>query len=223
MMKPGCRREKFYQVLLTFAKVDDREKVVDVTSAAGPWGNAGEPLPVRLMSTLWADRYAVHDALAGASDLGAWLVQTGLLERAAPSTAQAESARHLRDALRRLAAQVTDDARDRAISPLDLSAAVATINETIAAAPETERLRVATTGLVRDVVEEAAPVTAALGGVARQGLALVTDDPTPLRACHAPGCVLYFVKDHPRREWCSLACGNRARAARHYARRTARG
>lgn len=39
-----------------------------------------------------------------------------------------------------------------------------------------------------------------------------------LRACYAPGCVLYFVKDHPRREWCSAACGNRARAARHYRR-----
>ena len=37
---------------------------------------------------------------------------------------------------------------------------------------------------------------------------------------HAPGCVLYFIKDHPRREWCSTACGNRARAARHYARHT---
>jgi predicted RNA-binding Zn ribbon-like protein len=40
-----------------------------------------------------------------------------------------------------------------------------------------------------------------------------------LRACHAPGCVLMFVKDHPRREWCSGACGNRARQARHYRRR----
>ena len=39
-----------------------------------------------------------------------------------------------------------------------------------------------------------------------------------LRACHAPGCVLYFVKSHPRREWCSVACGNRVRAARHYQR-----
>jgi predicted RNA-binding Zn ribbon-like protein len=40
-----------------------------------------------------------------------------------------------------------------------------------------------------------------------------------LRACGAPGCVLMFVKDHPRREWCSVACGNRARQARLTARR----
>jgi predicted RNA-binding Zn ribbon-like protein len=39
-----------------------------------------------------------------------------------------------------------------------------------------------------------------------------------LRACGAPGCFLLFLKDHPRREWCCAACGNRARQARHYAR-----
>jgi predicted RNA-binding Zn ribbon-like protein len=44
------------------------------------------------------------------------------------------------------------------------------------------------------------------------------ENPVGLRACYAPGCVLYFVNSHPRREWCSTACGNRARAARHYQR-----
>jgi predicted RNA-binding Zn ribbon-like protein len=39
-----------------------------------------------------------------------------------------------------------------------------------------------------------------------------------LRACQGPGCVLFFIRDKPRREWCSAGCGNRARAARHYAR-----
>jgi predicted RNA-binding Zn ribbon-like protein len=39
-----------------------------------------------------------------------------------------------------------------------------------------------------------------------------------LRACGAPGCVLLFSKEHPRRTWCSVACGNRARQARHYER-----
>ena len=46
------------------------------------------------------------------------------------------------------------------------------------------------------------------------------DQPGPpqLRACLGPGCVLYFVQQHPRREWCSAGCGNRARVARHYHR-----
>ena len=39
-----------------------------------------------------------------------------------------------------------------------------------------------------------------------------------LRTCGAPRCVLMFLTDHPRREWCSDRCGNRARQARHYER-----
>ncbi|GGX59135.1 ABATE domain-containing protein [Streptomyces fructofermentans] len=39
-----------------------------------------------------------------------------------------------------------------------------------------------------------------------------------LRACHAPRCVRYFLKDHPRQEWCKPSCGNRARVARHHER-----
>ncbi|MFE0379221.1 CGNR zinc finger domain-containing protein [Streptomyces inhibens] len=40
-----------------------------------------------------------------------------------------------------------------------------------------------------------------------------------LRACPAPRCVRYFVKDHARQEWCTPSCGNRARVARHHERR----
>jgi predicted RNA-binding Zn ribbon-like protein len=42
-----------------------------------------------------------------------------------------------------------------------------------------------------------------------------------LRACSAPRCVRYFVKEHGRQEWCKPSCGNRARAARHYQRHRA--
>lgn len=63
---------------------------------------------------------------------------------------------------------------------------------------------------------------AALATIARATINLLS---TPLRedlrACHAPGCVQYFLKDHPRREWCSTACGHRARAARHYTKQKA--
>ncbi|MFG2626818.1 CGNR zinc finger domain-containing protein [Streptomyces sp. NPDC048473] len=43
-------------------------------------------------------------------------------------------------------------------------------------------------------------------------------DRTALRACHAPRCVRYFIKEHPRQEWCKPSCGNRARVARHHER-----
>ncbi|MET9049418.1 CGNR zinc finger domain-containing protein, partial [Streptomyces sp. NPDC004362] len=34
----------------------------------------------------------------------------------------------------------------------------------------------------------------------------------------APNCLLFFVKNHARREWCSPTCGNRMRVARHHRR-----
>ncbi|KOU69110.1 hypothetical protein ADK57_13920 [Streptomyces sp. MMG1533] len=43
-------------------------------------------------------------------------------------------------------------------------------------------------------------------------------EPQRLRACHAPRCVRYFLKEHPRQEWCEPSCGNRARVARHHER-----
>ncbi|MFH8498546.1 CGNR zinc finger domain-containing protein [Streptomyces coeruleorubidus] len=47
---------------------------------------------------------------------------------------------------------------------------------------------------------------------------LASPDRDRLRACHAPRCVRYFLKDHPRQEWCKPSCGNRARVARHHQR-----
>src|ERR671918_444350 len=67
---------------------------------------------------------------------------------------------------------------------------------------------------LRDVVRDIV-----LGAIAADTLDLVTGPRrNELRLCGAPGCVLIFEKDHPRRAWCSAACGNRARQARHYRR-----
>ncbi|WP_328498260.1 CGNR zinc finger domain-containing protein [Streptomyces sp. NBC_00414] len=65
-------------------------------------------------------------------------------------------------------------------------------------------------------VGEGADLVAAL---ARAAIAfLASPDRQRLRACHAPRCVRYFLKDHPRQEWCTRSCGNRARVARHHER-----
>jgi predicted RNA-binding Zn ribbon-like protein len=64
-----------------------------------------------------------------------------------------------------------------------------------------------------------ARVTAAMSAIADEAVALFAGDlRSELRACRGPGCVLHFIRDSPRREWCSPGCGNRARAARHYAK-----
>ena len=58
-----------------------------------------------------------------------------------------------------------------------------------------------------------------IGALAADAIDLLTSPRRhDLRACGAPGCILMFLKDHPRREWCSNTCGNRARQARHYQR-----
>lgn len=66
----------------------------------------------------------------------------------------------------------------------------------------------------------AAPADLLVSVLARAAAAfLAGDDRARLRACHAPRCVRYFLKEHPRQEWCKPSCGNRARVARHQERR----
>ncbi|MFB6553587.1 CGNR zinc finger domain-containing protein [Streptomyces sp. NPDC056405] len=82
---------------------------------------------------------------------------------------------------------------------------------------------------VLDWADGAGPVVRAepaLGGrpdlaaaLARAVIGFLTGPDRPrLRACHAPRCVRYFLKEHPRQEWCKPSCGNRARVARHHER-----
>ena len=67
-----------------------------------------------------------------------------------------------------------------------------------------------------------APVDAALGDMVLAQLAADAIDTVTgetadqLRRCEAPGCNRLFLADHHRRRWCSRACGDRARVARHY-------
>lgn len=172
------------------------------------------------MNTIWADRHGVHDALSDPTDLAAWFQAIGVFDLAPQVTSQdLVRARELRDALRRLAALITSDTRAAAASAIeDTAAAVAAVNE-IAIGQNIPRLELIDDALQLSTTPLGPPVTAALADVAVQAMALFTNGvESPLRACFAPGCVLYFVQDHPRREWCSTACGNRARAARHYQR-----
>lgn len=188
-------------------------------STEAVWLLPDEPVPVRLMNTVWADRYGVHDALRTPADLAGWLAATQL-GAGRVTTGHLAAFRDLRDALRRLAALLTDDGRPTAASPLQVAEAVEAVNRCADAGPARPRLRLHDGQLQRDDAPTGAD--GALATVAREAVALLTDpDDVRLGACHAPGCVLYFVKDHPRRGWCSTACGNRARAARYYQRRRA--
>jgi len=205
----------------------------------------GEPLPVELMNTVWADRDGLHDELRDAAGLAAWLQAvagrfaagvTGgepgggggpglavVLPGGRPGRELAGQFRELRDALRGLAAAVTADPRARAAGTgtPDVTAAVRAVNAACARAPLWSRLTWAAPpgAPARTLRSAGTGPEAALSWIAEEAVLLFTSpDAGRLRACAGPGCVLYFVRAHPRREWCSAVCGNRARVARHYQR-----
>ena len=184
------------------------------------WLLPDEPVAVRLMNTIWADRHGVHDSLRAPKDLAEWLRLVGVTAGTVRVTdAEFKVGRTMRDALRRLAALLTEDSRPAAASALnDVAVAIRSVNSLARTAPG-PMMRLGQGLLARDMSSRGRTGREALAAVASESVDFLTgSDASLLRACYAPGCVLYFVKDHPRREWCSTACGNRARAARHYAR-----
>jgi predicted RNA-binding Zn ribbon-like protein len=194
-----------------------------VTNESMAWMLPGEPAPVRLMNTIWADTAGIHDDLTTPATLHDWLVSVD--DRYAgdapgkPGRDELAEARLLRDALRRLAAFTTDDPRPAAQSRVDsVDDAVAVVNRALTHLPQPQ-LVVWGHRLDRDCAAPASPARVALAELAHDSIEMFTGpSAAELRACQAPGCVLYFIRSNPRREWCSEACGNRARAARHYRR-----
>ncbi|MEY9904826.1 putative RNA-binding Zn ribbon-like protein [Catenulispora sp. MAP12-49] len=187
-------------------------------AAQREWMLAEEGAPIALMATIWADTAGLHDSLTDTEDLTAFC-DAVTIEREGTTAGEAdlELARQLRDALRRLAAQVTADDRQQARSATaDVETAVHDVNNVLANLPA-PRLALAGGKLRQSSTSGASSIAAGLAHIAEDAIGLLTGpDADKLRACHAPGCVLYFVKTHPRREWCSVTCGNRVRAARHY-------
>ncbi|WP_051471232.1 CGNR zinc finger domain-containing protein [Patulibacter minatonensis] len=177
-----------------------------------------ERLAIELHNTVYAAGGAGVDALDDPAQTGAWLAAIAAREELAelpdgPEPSVGEL-RGLRTAVRSLVASVADGAA------IDAEAA-AVVNATCAAAPGVLRL---------ELGPDRRPVRGtAFGGATRSDvlLAAIAADAVDLltgplrdevRVCGAPGCVLAFVKTHPRRSWCSNGCGNRARQARHYHR-----
>ncbi|MGM1060722.1 CGNR zinc finger domain-containing protein [Saccharothrix sp. Mg75] len=184
-----------------------------------------EPRPIRLANTLRRDRSTVRDHLTTAADLVAWLDGNGgdgpALTAADVTEADLAAFRELRAAVRDLFAALTDDTRSAA-RDADVGRAAAAVNRAATRADTRPQLDVSGGRWRRTSTTTARPVLAELAATAAETVDLVTGDGRALlRACRAPGCVLYFAKDHPRREWCSTGCGNRARAARHYRRASA--
>jgi predicted RNA-binding Zn ribbon-like protein len=97
------------------------------------------------------------------------------------------------------------------------AAAVERLNEASARVPRFLRLDA---GGASDDPLSASPTSLLLARIAWSAIGLLGDPHGRRpRRCHA--CGTYFEATRPDRLWCSNACGNRTRVARHHARRRA--
>jgi predicted RNA-binding Zn ribbon-like protein len=179
------------------------------------------PLAIRFANTRYGVRSTVREGLATPQKLEEWLRANAqsLADAGAPmadqaSVSAADLARFvsLRDSIASLARAVAHS------GPLDLTQ-VAQVNETAALVPSWPELLVGKDGIT--VVHRSGHTGGlpALSAIARDAVQLLGGpDRDAIRACQAPGCVQLFIKDGARRVWCSAACGNRARVARHHER-----
>jgi predicted RNA-binding Zn ribbon-like protein len=181
---------------------------------AGPL--RAEPLAVELHNTLYATSEGAMDGLSDVCGARAWLaaIADRLPEQARGKDIQHDRLLALRTIVREA---LTSVLAGDAVPPTALDA----LNAASAAAPSAPQLvHGASRTLEARIHHQASDATAVLlGALAADAISIVGGAQRELlRACGAPGCVLMFLKDHPRREWCSPACGNRARQARHYQR-----
>ena len=102
--------------------------------------------------------------------------------------------------------------------------AIAAINSAAALVTSTPRLRWSEDRPeFQKVWDQGSPAgDVALAEIAADAIDVILGDRGDrLRLCEAHGCNRMFIQDHRRRRWCSRACGDRVRVARHYRKRTA--
>jgi predicted RNA-binding Zn ribbon-like protein len=179
----------------------------------------GEPLSIEFANTRYAVRGTPRDGIGTEADLRAWLAAEsaalGLgadarLAPIQPGEPGVGAFLELRDAIRSLLRAAADG------QPLD-QVDVSVLNRSAAMAPSWPELKVTDDSCAIIERTGAGIAESALGAIARDAVKVLSGPlHLEVRECHAPGCILFFVRNHPRREWCSAGCGNRARAARHY-------
>ncbi len=192
-------------------------KPVELLESGGA-PDRGQPLAIEFANTSYARRGEPQEGIATPEHLGAWLRdRADLFETTLSASslvrltgAQLDRYRELRDAIRDILGCLVADAAPA-------SRSLSTINQAAALAPRWPRLLSTSSEFRVRTQTSAAPVDAALAEIARSAIdVLAGRERENVRQCQGPGCVLFFLRDNPRREWCSTACGTRARVARHY-------
>ncbi|WP_328481839.1 CGNR zinc finger domain-containing protein [Streptomyces sp. NBC_00377] len=171
--------------------------------APDPRPLTGEPLALDLLNTRWTREGAVRDLLRDTDGLAVWLAANGLGERFAADATTLRHTLRARDALRAAVDHPADTVG------VDTVLGHGRIRPTLTAEGPGERAE------FRD--DAWGPGWLA----ARNYLELLHAAPDRIRGCADETCVLHFfdTSRNGTRRWCSMAaCGNRAKASRHYAR-----
>ena len=195
-----------------------RVRMTGMAPGPDPRPLTGEPLSLDLLNTVWIHAGRTHDLLDDREGLRVWLAGVGLADRCEPTEPVRLALRAARDAIR---AHVDAATADRETGSDAASAAAGPLNAVLARGNLVRAL-----GPDGPVAMARAddPAHLAAWCAADDYLRLLGRDPSRIRRCAHPQCVLYFYDTSPlgNRRWCSMAgCGNRAKAARHYARRGA--
>jgi predicted RNA-binding Zn ribbon-like protein len=171
--------------------------------ARDPRPLTGEPLSLDLLNTRWMRDGTVQDLLADTDGLTVWLAANEL-----DFAADEATLRHTLTARDALWA-VLDGSLEEGADRVDAVLAHGRIRATLTA---------------QGPGEEAEFSDAPWGPAwlaARNYLELLSTAPDRIRHCAHESCILHFfdTSRNGTRRWCSMAaCGNRAKASRHYAR-----
>jgi predicted RNA-binding Zn ribbon-like protein len=172
------------------------------------------PPAVDLANTVMVTPAGDRDLLEREDQLEAWIAAEGnRIPGVQAASGRLAEVRDLRRSVRELL-----HARARGRPPRD--GARRRINAISAAAPL--RTALARDGSVVEELDSRDPYARFEATVARSAIELAGRGEDRLRVCAAPSCGMLYLRDHPRQLWCSTACGNRARVARHAARQRRR-
>ncbi|GAA0951650.1 CGNR zinc finger domain-containing protein [Actinocorallia libanotica] len=176
--------------------------------AMDPRPLTGEPISLELLNTRWPQDGEPQDLLSSLDGLAIWLASPTVASELGEHPVHADEPTlaallRARDALAELLADPANTAAADAV--------LARGRLRLTASPQgpAERL------------ELDDPAYYPAWTAVRDYLRLVGDRPDRLRKCAHDACVLHFfdTSKNGTRRWCSMAaCGNRAKASRHYAR-----
>ncbi|MCX5048200.1 MULTISPECIES: CGNR zinc finger domain-containing protein [unclassified Streptomyces] len=174
-------------------------------AAPDPRPLTGEPLALDLLNTRWNKEGVVQDLLTDVDGLAVWLDANGLDGR---FDADATTLRHTlqaRDALKK----AVDGSLTEGAGAVDAVLTHGRIRATLTADGPGE------------LPEFGDPSWGPAWLAARSYLELLSTASDRIRGCAHDACILHFfdTSRNGTRRWCSMAaCGNRAKASRHYAR-----